>query len=108
MFDFATRIIQWQKQYGRHDLPWQCNISGYSVWVSEIMLQQTQVATVIAYYERFMQRFPTLSCLANADEESVLEHWAGLGYYQRARNLHRTSKMIMQQYQGVFPLDPDV
>ncbi len=107
MNTFSTDLINWQKKYGRHDLPWQKNIHAYSVWVSEIMLQQTQVATVINYYQRFIQRFPTVLDLANADEDSVFTHWAGLGYYQRARNLHRTSKIIVRQYDGIFPLCPD-
>ena len=86
MPSFAQRIIHWQRTHGRHDLPWQ-SADVYRVWLSEIMLQQTQVATVIPYYERFLQAFPTLSELAAASEQEVLRHWAGLGYYRRARDL---------------------
>lgn len=95
--DFAKRVLTWFYAHGRHDLPWQ-NLSGqfdpYPVWISEIMLQQTQVATVIGYYTRFMQRFKTLSCLAQAPLDEVISHWAGLGYYARARNLHKTAKQL--------------
>ncbi len=100
--DFAAVLIDWQRRHGRHDLPWQ-GADAYGVWVSEIMLQQTQVQTVIAYYQRFMQRFPTLRRLAEADETSVLEHWSGLGYYARARNLHRAAREIMTRFDGRFP-----
>ena len=85
----ATRIIRWQRQHGRHDLPWQGTRDPYRVWLSEIMLQQTQVATVIDYYLRFVQRFPSVHTLAAAPLDEVLALWSGLGYYSRARNLHR-------------------
>ena len=85
---FAEKLIAWQLQHGRHDLPWQQQVNPYRVWVSEIMLQQTQVATVIGYYQRFMQRFPDIAHLAKAPVDDVLHHWTGLGYYARARNLH--------------------
>lgn len=100
---FSQAILNWYDQQGRHDLPWRQTISAYRVWVSEIMLQQTQVTTVLPYFQRFMQRFPELANLAAADEEEVLVHWAGLGYYSRARNLHRTARHLMQAYQGQFP-----
>jgi A/G-specific adenine glycosylase len=100
---FATQVITWYHQQGRKHLPWQQNKTPYSVWVSEIMLQQTQVTTVIGYYERFMASFPTISSLANADEDKVLHHWTGLGYYARARNLHKAAKLIDSEYNGVFP-----
>lgn len=100
--DFAVRLIDWQRCHGRHDLPWQ-RADAYGVWVSEIMLQQTQVQTVIGYFRRFMERFPTLSRLAEADEASVLEYWAGLGYYARARNLHRAASEVMTRFGGRFP-----
>jgi len=100
---FSERVIKWYRQHGRKDLPWQLNPTPYRVWVSEIMLQQTQVATVIPYYQRFMQRFPQLKDLAGADIDEVLHHWSGLGYYARGRNLHRASRAIMQQHQGHFP-----
>jgi len=102
MSDFAKRLIRWQKQHGRHDLPWQ-GADAYRVWLSEIMLQQTQVATVIPYYLRFVGRFPDVAALAAASEDDVLAHWSGLGYYSRARNLHRAAELIMQQHGGEFP-----
>src|SRR5579883_521913 len=100
---FQTLLLNWFDQHGRKHLPWQQNKTPYRVWISEIMLQQTQVMTVIPYYERFMQRFPDLVSLANAHEDDVLHLWAGLGYYSRARNLHRAAKMVMEAYQGQFP-----
>ncbi len=102
MSDFATRIIHWHHQHGRHHLPWQ-GADAYRVWLSEIMLQQTQVATVIPYYQRFVDRFPKLGDIAQASEEEVLEYWSGLGYYSRGRNLHRAAQHIMQQHGGIFP-----
>ena len=102
MNSFASRLIIWQKQHGRHDLPWQA-AEPYRVWLSEIMLQQTQVATVIPYYQRFIATFPTIAALAAASEEQVLSHWSGLGYYARGRNLHRAAKIIMEKYHGEFP-----
>ena len=92
---FAGRLIAWQKTAGRHDLPWQKTRDPYLIWLSEIMLQQTQVATVIPYFERFLARFPTLRALAEAPPEAVIEHWAGLGYYARARNLHRCAQQLV-------------
>ncbi|MDO8413301.1 MAG: A/G-specific adenine glycosylase [Gallionellaceae bacterium] len=99
---FATRIIAWQRQHGRNTLPWQ-GADAYRVWLSEIMLQQTQVATVLPYYQNFLAHFPDIATLAAADEEAVLTHWSGLGYYSRARNLHRTARDIMQHHDGKFP-----
>jgi A/G-specific adenine glycosylase len=101
---FARLIIDWQRQHGRHDLPWQQTHAPYRIWLSEIMLQQTQVTTVLPYYLRFLDRFPTLATLAAAPVEDVLEHWAGLGYYARARNLHRCAQTVMQAG-GEFPQD---
>jgi len=101
--DFASKLLTWFDQSGRKDLPWQRNKTPYRVWVSEIMLQQTQVNSVIEYYQRFMTRFPTLESLAIADEDRVLELWAGLGYYARARNLHKTAKIIHLGLHGKFP-----
>jgi len=92
---FSERLIAWQKSAGRHDLPWQQTRDPYRIWLSEIMLQQTQVATVIPYFERFLARFPTLSDLAEAPQDAVIEHWAGLGYYARARNLHRCAQQLV-------------
>ncbi len=102
MITFSTRIINWQRQHGRHGLPWQ-GADVYRVWLSEIMLQQTQVATVIPYYQRFVARFPDVDALAAASEDEVLVHWSGLGYYSRARNLFRAAQLIMQQHEGIFP-----
>ncbi len=101
---FATNLLDWYEQYGRKDLPWQQARNAYRVWVSEIMLQQTQVKTVIPYYEKFMQRFPSVLDLANAHEDDVLHHWSGLGYYARARNLHKSAKQVRDEHKGVFPL----
>ena len=100
---FADLVIQWHKQHGRHDLPWQNTCDPYAIWVSEIMLQQTQVTAVIGYYQRFMQRFPDIASLAAATQDEVLQHWSGLGYYSRARNLHRAAQIMVEQYAGKFP-----
>ena len=102
---FAERLIAWQKAHGRHDLPWQGSRDPYRVWLSEIMLQQTQVATVIPYYERFLAAYPDLAALAAAPLEQVLGSWAGLGYYARARNLHRCAVVVQTQFGGQFPAD---
>lgn len=100
---FSGLVLQWFAKHGRKNLPWQRNPSHYRVWISEIMLQQTQVATVIPYFERFMARFADVAQLAAASQDDVLEHWAGLGYYARARNLHRTAQLIVSEHDGVFP-----
>jgi A/G-specific adenine glycosylase len=102
---FAVRVLRWAKTHGRHDLPWQQQRTVYRVWVSEIMLQQTQVATVIPYYQRFMARFPDLNSLANSPLDDVLHHWSGLGYYARARNLQRAAQRIRDEHGGEFPAD---
>lgn len=99
---FATRLLAWFDDHGRKDLPWQQDPTPYRVWVSEVMLQQTQVQTVIPYYERFMARFPTVVSLATADLDEVLHQWTGLGYYARGRNLHRAAVRIVQGG-GAFP-----
>jgi A/G-specific adenine glycosylase len=104
---FSDAVLRWFKKHGRHDLPWQLDQTPYRVWVSEIMLQQTQVVTVIPYYERFMNSFPDVQALADAEQDKVLHHWTGLGYYARARNLHKAAKIIVDNYQGNFPLDID-
>jgi A/G-specific adenine glycosylase len=98
MKTFAARLLHWYQQHGRHDLPWQKDKSLYRVWISEIMLQQTQVTTVIPYFERFMQHFPDIATLAQASQDEVLLHWAGLGYYSRARNIHKTASIIAHQH----------
>ncbi|NMH59963.1 A/G-specific adenine glycosylase [Alteromonas ponticola] len=100
---FTQKVLNWFHQHGRKHLPWQQNINAYRVWVSEIMLQQTQVATVIPYFERFMQSFPDVRSLAEAEQDDVLHHWTGLGYYARARNLHKAAKIVVDQYNGEFP-----
>jgi A/G-specific adenine glycosylase len=100
---FSSALLTWFDQYGRKHLPWQQQRTPYRVWVSEIMLQQTQVNTVIPYYERFMQRFPDVQALATADEDAVLHLWTGLGYYARARNLQKTAQRIVAEFGGVFP-----
>jgi A/G-specific adenine glycosylase len=105
---FAAKVIAWQKRHGRHDLPWQGTRDPYAIWIAEVMLQQTQVATVVPYYQRFMRRFPDVSALAAAGLDSVLEHWAGLGYYSRARNLHRAAGIVVQEHGGRFPADFDL
>lgn len=107
MTAFATRVLRWYDTNGRKDLPWQREINPYRVWVSEIMLQQTQVQTVIPYYERFMRSFPELASLADASIDAVLQHWSGLGYYARARNLHRAAQLIRDEHGGEFPLEFD-
>ncbi len=103
---FSSRVIRWQRLHGRHDLPWQKTRDAYRIWLSEIMLQQTQVATVIPYYQRFLARFPDVAALAAAPLETVLESWAGLGYYARARHLHRCAQRVVADHAGQFPGDP--
>jgi A/G-specific adenine glycosylase len=104
---FATRLLTWFDQQGRHDLPWRRGIDAYRVWVSEIMLQQTQVATVVPYFERFLARFPDLATLADAELDEVLHHWSGLGYYARGRNLHRAARQVVADHNGQLPPDVD-
>ena len=103
--EFQHRLLTWFNKHGRHDLPWQSPRSAYRVWVSEIMLQQTQVTTVIPYFERFMSRFPTLEALATAPQDDVLHHWTGLGYYARARNLHKAAQVAMEEHGGELPTE---
>jgi len=105
MHNFAASVTAWQQQHGRHDLPWQNMRDPYAIWVSEIMLQQTQVSSVIPYYRRFMARFPDITSLAQADEDEVLRHWSGLGYYSRARNLHAAAQVVTLEHGGQFPQD---
>jgi A/G-specific adenine glycosylase len=100
---FGERVISWQRQYGRHHLPWQQNKNPYKVWLSEIMLQQTQVATVLPYYKNFLQLFPSVTDLANAEEDTIMSMWAGLGYYNRARNMHRCAQIVRDEFEGQFP-----
>ncbi|MFN7643979.1 MAG: A/G-specific adenine glycosylase [Burkholderiales bacterium] len=103
---FADALIDWQQRAGRHDLPWQRTRDPYRIWVSEIMLQQTQVATVLGYYERFLASFPDVGALAAAPLDAVLAHWSGLGYYSRARNLHACARAVVGRHGGDFPDDP--
>ena len=103
MDPFAQRLLAWHDRFGRKDLPWQQDINPYRVWLSEIMLQQTQVATVIDYFERFVGRFPTVAHLAQAELDEVLHLWTGLGYYARARNLHKTAISVVSEHNGNFP-----
>ncbi|MEB3330796.1 MAG: A/G-specific adenine glycosylase, partial [Candidatus Sericytochromatia bacterium] len=100
---FEQLVLRWFERHGRKHLPWQQNPTPYQVWISEIMLQQTQVGTVIDYYQRFMARFPTLPDLAKAPQNHVLAHWSGLGYYARARNLHRCAQLVLSHHQGQLP-----
>jgi A/G-specific adenine glycosylase len=100
--DFSARVLRWHRLHGRHGLPWQ-HQQAYPVWISEIMLQQTQVSTVIPYYLKFLQRFPGIESLADASIDAVLQQWQGLGYYARARNLHSAAQIIRDQHQGQFP-----
>ena len=104
---FQRAVLGWYDRHGRKDLPWQQQITPYRVWVSEIMLQQTQVSTVIPYFERFMHRFPDVQALARAPVDDVLHHWTGLGYYARARNLHKAAQKVVQEFAGEFPADID-
>ena len=99
----AQAVVDWQASHGRHDLPWQNTRDPYRVWLSEIMLQQTQVVTVLDYFERFLNRFPDVDALAQASLDEVLSLWSGLGYYSRARNMHRCAQEVMCQHAGVFP-----
>lgn len=101
--DFSRRVLDWYARDGRKDLPWQVQPTPYRVWVSEIMLQQTQVATVIPYYARFMERFPGIRSLAQATSDQVLHYWSGLGYYARARHLHAAAQQVVEKFNGRFP-----
>ena len=107
MEEIAPRIVPWARRHGRKGLPWQQNRDPYRVWVSEIMLQQTRVETVIPYYQKFIDRFPNVCTLGSADQDQVLAHWSGLGYYARARNLHRAARQVCVQYDGVVPTSRD-
>lgn len=103
MGQLAALVVQWQTRHGRHTLPWQQTRDPYRVWLSEIMLQQTQVATVLSYYQRFLERFPDVQSLANASQDEVMGLWSGLGYYSRARHLHHCAQKITFEFGGVFP-----
>ena len=107
MTELAASLLPWFEQHGRHDLPWQQDVSPYRVWISEIMLQQTQVKTVIPYFIRFMGHFPGVDALAEASLDKVLHLWTGLGYYARARNMHRAAQVVVRDFAGRFPADLD-
>ena len=102
---FSTKVLEWFAEHGRKDLPWQKKITPYRVWVSEVMLQQTQVSTVIPYFKRFMAAFPNVKTLANAPVDEVLHLWTGLGYYARGRNLHKAAQQVVEEHGGIFPKD---
>ena len=102
---FTQALLRWHHEFGRKDLPWQLDPTPYRVWISEIMLQQTQVTTVIPYYLRFMESFPNIDTLASTSTDDVLRHWSGLGYYARARNLHRAAQRIRDEHHGIFPTE---
>jgi A/G-specific adenine glycosylase len=106
-FRFALRLVKWQRTHGRHGLPWQGTRDAYRIWLSEVMLQQTQVTTVIPYYERFLADFPDVGALAAAPVQRVLEHWSGLGYYRRAHHVHAAAKAVVDDHGGVFPVNAD-
>lgn len=102
---FSRKLVEWHRLHGRHDLPWQRTRDPFRIWVSEIMLQQTQVGAVVGYFQRFLERFPDLQSLARASEDDVLRLWSGLGYYARARNLHKAARVIVEIHGGAFPQD---
>jgi A/G-specific adenine glycosylase len=104
---FAARLVAWQRAHGRHDLPWQNTRDPYRIWLSEIMLQQTQVATVLPYYARFLAAFPDVKALAQAPLDDVLAHWSGLGYYRRAHHLHAAARKVVSEHNGEFPRDAE-
>ena len=103
MNSFSNRIINWYKNNGRHDLPWRKNISPYSIWISEIMLQQTQVKTVIPYFNKFIEKYPKLEALLNASEDEILAQWSGLGFYRRAKNIYKACRVISENFNSKLP-----
>ena len=105
--DFSARLLHWFDEYGRKDMPWQRDSDPYRIWLSEVMLQQTQVNTVIPYFERFVERFPAVQDLANAELDEVLHLWSGLGYYARGRNLHAAAKKVAVEFDGTFPTEQE-
>ena len=107
MESFSDKLIKWHKKSGRKNLPWQIDKSPYKVWISEIMLQQTQVTTVIPYFERFIKRFPNISTLAEANQDDVLSLWSGLGYYARARNIYKTAIILKSDFNSLLPSSLD-
>ena len=107
MSQLSKKIIKWQRKFGRNNLPWQINVNPYKVWISEIMLQQTQVKTVIPYFEKFMNRYPNIESLADSTEDEVLSYWSGLGYYSRGRNILKSAKIIREKFNSSMPSDLD-
>lgn len=105
---FSTRLLTWFDEHGRQDMPWQRDSDPYKIWLSEVMLQQTQVSTVIPYFERFLERFPSVAALANAEQDEVLHLWSGLGYYARGRNLHTAAQKVLYEFDGVFPVTQEL
>ena len=103
MNSFSNRIINWYKNNGRHDLPWRKNISPYSIWISEIMLQQTQVKTVIPYFNKFIEKYPNLEALLHASEDEILAQWSGLGFYRRAKNIYKACRVISENFNSKLP-----
>ena len=103
MSSFSNRIVNWYKSSGRHDLPWRKNISPYSVWISEIMLQQTQVKTVIPYFNKFIEKYPNLETLIQASEDEILAQWSGLGFYRRAKNIYKACRVISENFNNKLP-----
>ena len=101
--EFSKNLISWHKYHGRHNLPWQKKINPYKIWISEVMLQQTQVKTVLPYYEKFIKKYPTIKDLSNSKLDDILEMWAGLGYYRRAENLYKSSQILKNRYKYNFP-----
>ena len=104
---WSQRLLEWWDEHGRKNLPWQHPRTPYRVWISEIMLQQTQVTTVIPYFAKWMDAFPDIQALAEAPLDDILGHWAGLGYYARARNLHKAAQLCVQQHDGELPVDSE-
>ena len=103
MSSFSNRIVKWYKNNGRHDLPWRKNISPYSIWISEIMLQQTQVKTVIPYFNKFIEKYPNLEALIQASEDEILAQWSGLGFYRRAKNIYKACRVISEDFNNKLP-----
>ena len=103
MNSFSNRIVNWYKKNGRHDLPWRKNISPYSIWISEIMLQQTQVKTVIPYFNKFIEKYPNLEALIQASEDEILAQWSGLGFYRRAKNIYKACRVISEDFNNKLP-----
>ena len=101
--EFSKNLISWHKNHGRHNLPWQKKINPYKIWISEVMLQQTQVKTVLPYYEKFIKKYPTIKDLSNSKLDDILEIWTGLGYYRRAENLYKSSQILQKKYECNFP-----